>query len=809
MSDTLHSIGKESVRFFRRYRLLSLGALATLSLGAAGFACALSVLTALRFPQRAGMGDAGYATIARDGQGGMSAPAPMRVLDQLTVPLAGYRLGYCAPPVDVQFDSDFWRGVTRVEAVSTNFFGTFARPAKAGVGFSPTDALASSRSVVIGSRRAREWFGSELNAVGRPIRLGGLEVAVAGVAADGFNGCLGSADVWIPPGLSIPVYLSFKREVATDIRARIPIFYGLVSFPAWDDALANNVRKILKAAKVSGPWLLVSPGITVDPIAQRKLGSWAGLALVVAIFLFLTSGLSFGGLLLARGIGRLGEVALKRRLGAPPQRLLIDLAAGPATVVIASALIGSAIAYAWLSTLAGDPATRALSFAPSTKSIAISLAAELALAAVAVLLMAVIPALSTLRGGNAPLNSYSVSAGKSRGRLLQSIVGAELVFCISAAIVAGLVGASALAMRNVSLGYDPRQRDVLKVSIGRGSFLVDSGGGSPLAGAMERALDRVTGTPQVRAAAVAMTAPFENSPRTMILKDDRGHELSVAYNGVSADYFRVMGTRLVSGTGFGGRLSDGDRQEAVVNTALARAHWPGADAIGQVIRLENPELSYTFRAVVVGVAEDQRSSGPASSPRPTVFLPLSGSLFATGFPMYLIVDGAAPLSTTAAVVDSELSSSFPGLGVASRYSVEERLRSTLDGMNARTGYALTGAAAIALIALIGLYSSLAHFVATKRRELAIRLACGASPRSLFGIVVGRAARIGAVAAAIALLCSPALRWAVAAVDDTIAWSWTVAGLATLACVTLALLAALAPAFRASGSMPSAALREEG
>jgi ABC-type antimicrobial peptide transport system permease subunit len=115
---------------------------------------------------------------------------------------------------------------------------------------------------------------------------------------------------------------------------------------------------------------------------------------------------------------------------------------------------------------------------------------------------------------------------------------------------------------------------------------------------------------------------------------------------------------------------------------------------------------------------------------------------------------------------------------------------------------------IAVMAFVGLYSSLLHFIATRRRELSIRMACGASPRALFRMVEVRALRIGLWALAIALVCLPVLRWAIqSGLAGAIGWSWMIVALATLGCVTSILLVAVFPATQASRIMPAEVLRD--
>src|SRR5205807_8496929 len=132
---------------------------------------------------------------------------------------------------------------------------------------------------------------------------------------------------------------------------------------------------------------------------------------------------------------------------------------------------------------------------------------------------------------------------------------------------------------------------------------------------------------------------------------------------------------------------------------------------------------------------------PKESVSPTVFLPLGGSVF-QNLPERIIVSGRAPVLRLEAATNQELSSAFPGLAVVGTYQVEDRLRGLLIEEQRRVLLALAGSTGVAFIAYIGLYSALIYFITTKRRELAIRICCGATRGKVFRIVMWNAGRSG-------------------------------------------------------------------
>jgi hypothetical protein len=366
-----------------------------------------------------------------------------------------------------------------------------------------------------------------------------------------------------------------------------------------------------------------------------------------------------------------------------------------------------------------------------------------------------------------------------------------------------------------NLGYDPSRLMVVSIGPGPGgvSFAVGSNRSFPTLSAIENLIQQVTAVPGVRSASFVSSAPFDPQVGTLTLEriDADASPRTVNQVLVSRGYFRTMGSRIVRGDLSRDNLNWGVNQ-IIINEDLANELWPNQDPVSRSVRLTNPNgggiPSVTFAATIVGVAEDMRISGFTASPEPTVFLPVNGTTFFDPSP-YLVVDGSESIRSLQEVASREVAESMPGLGVLGTYSVADRARTTLWREEERAYFSLAGALAMGLVACIGLYGALAHYVGTRRRELAVRICLGASPWAIRKIIFARAAWCAVSAV---MLCVPL--WPVLAQLSSneyvgrVSWSTSRAVLISLACVAVSLLISLAPAIAAVRISPSDALREQ-
>jgi putative ABC transport system permease protein len=805
---------REVYRFWRRNPLLSLSGFLIVSVEIAVSSLALGALWTLSHPSLPGIRAGSFVTVGAESHQAPLSPISWQTVNRIKENLPSYVIGVYGDSVTALVNNGERRIPIHLAVCSGNLFTDFALPLIAGSSFSAaTEAKGLSKSIILSSAVARELFESPTSAVGQSVHVNGVSVQVIGVAAPKFDGLFGQkADAWIPPGLIVPLYFDFNHQADDDeVAQRAPVLYSLVALNRGNaEGAANQIQLRLTEVTRTGPKLAVVPGIDHDPSGRASSRAWAGLALCIAIFLTTASALSFGGMLLARAPRNAGQVRLKRALGATSARLCLDLVVGPASIVVLGFLSGFAMSViaTHVNSLRWGDLDLAIPLSPLQLSL-LALA-QVPSAMLVAILTALAPAVVLVQQeSGAPRPWYTASGSKSSSNTLQSIVAGQIICCICASILAGAVARSVTVLMSRPLGYEP-SRTVLAIGMkSMGTYRTSSNGGSPLAKAFDRVLLHVQQLPGIRNAALATAAPLEPTAKSMILSSmsPTTNSVSVACNGVSREYLKSLGTQIVSGRNLSVDLLAGDPQEALVNDTLRKQIWPLGDPVGKVIRLEHPEMHFSFEAVVVGVAHDQRMSGPKEPARPTVYLPLSGNVFAGSLPMFMIVDGNVPLFRLVASTDSEFASVFPSLGVIRSYRIDNRLEGILGEIRRRALFALAGAAAIAIIAYVGLYSSILYFISVRRRELAIRICCGATSAQISWIVMGRALRSGVWACGISIMCFPLLR--ILVIEwISVQWSSLIAAFATALCLLAVAATAIGPALTAGRMMPASAIRED-
>ena len=297
---------------------------------------------------------------------------------------------------------------------------------------------------------------------------------------------------------------------------------------------------------------------------------------------------------------------------------------------------------------------------------------------------------------------------------------------------------------------------------------------------------------------------------------------TVAYQFVSPEYFSVLGIDLVRGRGFTQTERSASAAVAVVSESVARQLWPGLDAVGQVLRLE-PDPNERARAepddppllsrtvVVVGIARDVAGFrlGGVRMAGAGVYVPIGAEAARTSLTMRVRGDSER---ARRALVD-RLAAIDPNMGEVATLRTIARMEAYLLAIPFWLTLVL-GALAL-LLTLSGLFSVLSYLVEQRTREIGVRMALGATSRSIGALVLSQSARPvgiglllgGSLTAALgaALLATPAAEQ----IGSTVRLFDPVAYAASLLCiVTACACAALIPALRAGRIDPVAALRQD-
>jgi predicted permease len=405
------------------------------------------------------------------------------------------------------------------------------------------------------------------------------------------------------------------------------------------------------------------------------------------------------------------------------------------------------------------------------------------------------------------------NGGSPRGanRVRRLLAGAQVALAILLLHGAGLLIASARAVQDIPLGFRPEGTISLRINLPEAT-LRDRSARETL---LRRLVAESSQLPGVTAAGLANALPLTPGRQDLAMavegrpfKAD-GTDPLADYRVVSQGYFAAMGVALVQGRIF----TDDDATERntplVISQSLARRLFAdSADPIGQRLRF-GPNAPWM---PIVGVVADAKNRSLTDAARPELYVPALGTFanLALRTEITLVVRSQADAAALATPIRRIISSIAPDVAT---YAVAS-LTDIVDGARARMTTAtmlMTGyAAAALLLAMAGTYGVLAYLVTQRRRELAIRMALGATPRDIVAMVgresamlVGVGAVVGLVAAAASGRLLSNLLYGVGVLDIRVA-------LGVIACAgVVGVLAALVPARRATRLDPSAALKAGG
>jgi len=387
----------------------------------------------------------------------------------------------------------------------------------------------------------------------------------------------------------------------------------------------------------------------------------------------------------------------------------------------------------------------------------------------------------------------------------QALVIGQVALALIVLSAAGLVVRSLLALERVDVAFDPSRLLVVELALPR-DYMDDS---SRTIRLLEPLVPRLEALPGVRSVAPVLTPPlapvggiFGRIPAAGQSADEQARNPALTFELVTPHYFATFGISLLRGRFFTDADREGSLPVAILSESAARQYWPNADPIGK--RLVNGK---TERLTVIGVVRDTHYRD-LRNPRPSIYFPLRQSKFPFA-PTTLVIATDGRPATLVPIVRRAVSEVDPGVAVASASPFEDFVSTALaqPKLNALL-LALFAGAALALAA-VGLFAVMATTVRQRTREIAIRVALGATPAWIRHGVLRQALVVfgvgGAVGLAVVLMTTRLLRSLLFQVSPNDPMTLA-GGVGILAGV--ALLAAYLPARRATRIDPAQALRAE-
>ena len=674
------------------------------------------------------------------------------------------------------------------------------------------DARGGDKVAMLGYALWQTSFGARPAVLGERVLLDGTPYTIVGVMPADFR-LVQNADVYLPLGPFLAVQPPDRnwhpgiqpiarlkdgvslREANTDvggIAARLEKAYPITN---------NKTNMMVTRAQE-----LMIRGVRTALLVL--LGAVGGVLLIACI--------NVAGLLLARGLARRRDIAMRVALGASHARVVGHVIAESVVIAIAGGVAGlilAAFSVPLLLSLVGPTLPRADAVGVDARVIAFTFA----LALVTGLVFGLFPAVQLTRVDvRETLSEGGRGVGGSRWqrRARGVLVVAEIAMTVVLTISAALLIRSFARLQDVPPGFDAANVLAAELPLSSVKYAKDD----VRTATVNRILERVAALPAVRSAAVTTFLPMSGGGTTIHFnikgRPPAGPEqfTLAGYRAVSGRYFETLGIRPRQGRLLDDRDRQGSPRVIVVNETFARQYFPRDNPLGQHIQLgalPDPDPSLPYMEVV-GVVGDVRQQ-PDADARAEMFVPYGQypddfmRRLYTNVNLVVKTD-VAPSSLTASV-RSVVREVDPDQPLANVRTLDDVLSASVSQPRFRTALLGVFAAMALLLAGIGVYGLLAHGVAQRVGEFGVRMALGASPAGVQALVLRQGITLALSGIAIGLIATVAAARLLNSVLfeitpwDPLAW---VGSSATL--LAVALLASWLPARRALRVDPVVALR---
>ena len=727
------------------------------------------------------------------------------------------------------YDDNNLTGVARAQRVSIlivapNYFTLLGVKPQLGVAFDPADRTPGfNEHAVISDGLWRRMFGGDSSVVGRIVQLDSDSYRVVGVMPPGFQAPGRTqeergTEVWPAFG-----YAGAPLNDAT-IQSRAPLFFGAVArlkpgLSVADaqrriDALVHTLREKFPADyPPRSDWTIrlvpLQTYVTGD-VRQALLFLLGAVALLLLI-----SCANVANLVLARATTREREMALRQALGGAPERLMRQLITENLLLSVAGGLVGLFVLVATKAELirlvpAGMPRLNAISISWAVMLFAI------AASILAGTIFGLAPALGVRNTDVTRVlkqEGRSTTSSRLQNRSRALLVVAEFALSLILLSTAGLLVRSFWTILNAPLGFDPANVTVVRTRLPypndpKEDLYATVGDEARFVRELTPRLRSLAGVQQVALGSGA-AVPLDHQQQDLAVLRvlfERGavqgnQPVFVAGASVSADYFDLLGMKLIRGR----LLNDFDTDEtppvAVIDQAMARTYWPNEDPLGKRLKLTPRATSWT---TVVGIVADARTESLSSPVVPHIYASLYQK---QGKHLAILIRGHVDAAAIAREVQEQVQTINPALPVFRATPLNDIVSRSLAVRRLSMQLLAIFAITALLLAMLGIYGVISYMVSERSHEIGVRMALGAQQGEVLRLVMRQGAVLGVLGAAIGLGAAFAVSRALAGLLVGVGPSDPVTfGTSTLVLIAVAVAGCYVPARRATRLDPIIALR---
>jgi predicted permease len=701
-------------------------------------------------------------------------------------------------------------------AVSANFFDALQVPVALGRTFAASEDVVATRDavVVLSHNTWTQQFDADAAIVGRTIRLGARDFTVIGVAAEGFTGL----DIFLEPAFYVPLAMApalappgspnllDRRDIRT-LRVAGRLAPG-VSIPQ----ASEEVRLIAERLARTYPATNEAHGLVVRSEMETRMDNYLPSAMLGVMLMGLAVAVlgvacaNVAGLLASRAPARQREIAIRLAMGGSRVRLFRQLLTESLLIAAAGGALGVLVAYGGIRSfqqfqIISDAGAR-LTFILDERA----LAAALVVAVLSALFAGLMPAWRASRGRDLAPAMRDTSATPSRPSRLwgrHGLVAGQIALTLVLLTVAVSFYRRFEASFRNGPGFRTERLVLLNVDPTLASY--DTQRSEAFLEQLER---RAASLPGVMSAGLTSFVPLSFEGDATIVAPE-GFTLPAGSRGIRVTaaridetYLDTIGVPVVRGRAFNTGDTADSPAVAIITRGMAARYWPGSDPIGKRMRAGDDATWVQ----IVGVAANSKFRLFTPESADLVYLPRRQH---PGGRANLVVATTGTSASLAEPLRAAVTALDPNVPIRSLRTMEDYYDASARNLNVVVVRTVAGMGALGLLlAVFGLYGLMAYTVSRRTREIGIRMALGALPSSVLGMVLRQGSLPTAIGVAGGIAASIAAGRAIDAMFPTTAGDQSSQFLVVPLVALVAMIAAYVPARRAARIQPLNALRQD-
>jgi predicted permease len=696
--------------------------------------------------------------------------------------------------------------------VSPDFFNVLGVAPVLGRTLRPgEDQPGHDQVVILSDELWKGEFGSDPLVLGRTVKLNGNRYTVVGVMPPGFRLPSFLARLWVPLTLSHDNLSESSRGMRfLRIFARLNPKADVRHAQSEMEAIAQRIAQA--HPDTNRGWGANVMSMQNYSIADANAGPPLAFLMAAVGFVLLIACANIANLLVARNSARQREFAIRGVLGAGRIRLARQLLTECVMLSFAGGVLGILFGYAGMRAVLSrfDWNEDAVAMAKEITIDGHVMAFTLVLVLVAAILFGLAPALQFSRGdasGRIKEGGRGSTAGRKSNRVQRVLVAGQLALSLFLLAGATIFAGGFIEEMRAGTGFNEHNLLTASVSLRGVEYLQPQ----RQKAFFENVVRRLSASPGVESAAAASDLPFNFPGEIPFTVENHAAEKSkqqptCGYFAVSAGYFAATQIPLLQGREFTAPDNADAAPVAIVNEAFARRYFPGENPIGRHIRIGSSRRADTKWSEIIGIAGDVKEFVGQAEPRSEIFEPFLAH--PTGS-MNLVVRTRANPSLFADDLRGTVWAEDGNQAVTDVRTMERVIKDSAGGDDLMAELMGVFAAIALLMAAIGIYGVLSYLVSQRTHELGIRMALGANPSEVLGLVIRNGMALVGTGAAIGFVVSLALPKLILATINGFQFHgvWII-GIAPVLVITVGFMACYVPARRAMRVDPMVALRHE-